>query len=106
MHINKNNSSECNNKIPNKPIAFPKLKEMLQIQRKLPNACCTILQDDHIKEVTESFLPGSCLRKYPEFEDLLCLGCAHLESIYIVYIIYSRIDIHCINIVYIIMNFY
>lgn len=34
--------------------------------------------------MTESFLPESCLRKYPEFEDLLCLGCAPLESKYVV----------------------
>ena len=34
--------------------------------------------------MTKSFLPDSCLRKYPEFEDLLCLGCAPLESKYVV----------------------
>lgn len=45
-------------------------------------ACCTILHDGQIKDFTETILPSSCLRKYPEFEDLLCLACSPLESVY------------------------
>lgn len=48
------------------------------------NACCTILHDEYIREYTMSLLPESCLRKYPEFEDLLCLMCSPYESKYVV----------------------
>lgn len=36
-----------------------------------------------IKDITESFLPEPCLRKYPELEDLLCLPCSPYESNYL-----------------------
>lgn len=60
-------------------LALPNLKKCYKYNEA---ACCTILHDDQIKDKTESLLPSSCLRKYPEFEDLLCLACAPLESVY------------------------
>lgn len=46
-------------------------------------ACCTITHDNYINEYLSSILTTSCMRKYPEFEYLMCFGCHPFESLYI-----------------------
>lgn len=46
-------------------------------------SCCTILHDTYISEYTSSLIIDACLRKYPEFEDLLCFVCSPLQEKYI-----------------------
>ena len=41
------------------------------------------VHDDYINDYVESILSSSCIRKYPEFENLMCFGCHPLESNYI-----------------------
>ena len=46
-------------------------------------ACCMSVHDDYINNHLNNILTTSCLRKYSELEDLMCLGCHPLEMFYI-----------------------
>lgn len=46
-------------------------------------ACCLSVHDDYIKDQLSSMLTDSCLGKYNELEDLMCLGCHPFEMEYI-----------------------
>ena len=46
-------------------------------------ACCMSVHDDYIDEQIGNILSPSCIRKYTEFENLMCFGCHPLESNYI-----------------------
>ena len=41
------------------------------------------MNDEYIREKTLEIIPESCLRRYPELEDLLCLSCSPYEGNYI-----------------------
>lgn len=47
------------------------------------DACCMSVHDDYINNHLNNILTTSCLRKYSELEDLMCLGCHPLEMFYI-----------------------
>ena len=59
---------------------FPSLSKCYQYNN---NACCTSVHDDIISQMTSNLLTDPCLRKYPELEQLMCLGCHPLEFSYI-----------------------
>ena len=46
-------------------------------------ACCMSVHDDYISTQLNNLLTTSCLRKYSELEDLMCLGCHPFEMYYI-----------------------
>lgn len=45
-------------------------------------ACCLSVHDDYIKDQLSAMLTDSCLGKYTELEDLMCLGCHPFEMAY------------------------
>lgn len=49
----------------------------------LTNACCTSVHDDYIYTAISNLLTNSCMRKYTELEELMCLGCHPYESSYV-----------------------
>ena len=65
------------------------------------NACCTSVHDDYIYTAISNLLTTSCMRKYTELEELMCLGCHPYESSYIdrekrrVYICIRDEDVEC-----------
>ena len=59
---------------------FPSLSKCYKYNNE---ACCMSVHDDYINDYVESILSSSCIRKYPEFENLMCFGCHPLESNYI-----------------------
>ena len=60
---------------------FPSLSKCYKYNNE---ACCLSVHDDYISSHVDSILSPSCVRKYPEFENLMCFGCHPLESNYIV----------------------
>ena len=80
MHINKNKPSKRKINFINYKKPFPNLSKCYKYNEA---ACCTILHDSAIEDYTNAILPSSCLRKYTELEDLLCVGCSPLESKYL-----------------------
>lgn len=46
------------------------------------DACCNSVHDQYIDTEINNLLTPSCLRKYPELEDLFCLGCHPAEPYY------------------------
>jgi hypothetical protein len=46
-------------------------------------ACCLSVHDDYISGFIDSILSPSCIRKYTDFENLMCLGCHPLEYRYL-----------------------
>ena len=59
---------------------FPSLSKCYKYNNE---ACCMSVHDDYIDEVISKILSPSCIRKYSEFENLMCFGCHPLESNYI-----------------------
>lgn len=59
---------------------FPSLTKCYRFNN---NACCTSVHDDYINTSLENLLTTSCMRKYNELEELMCLGCHPYESSYI-----------------------
>ena len=59
---------------------FPSLTKCYRFNN---NACCTSVHDDYIYTVISNLLTNSCIRKYAELEELMCLGCHPYESSYI-----------------------
>ena len=59
---------------------FPSLSKCYQYNN---NACCTSVHDDIISQMTSNLLTDPCLRKYPELEQLMCLGCHPYEFTYV-----------------------
>lgn len=59
---------------------FPSLAKCYRFNN---NACCTSVHDDYINTSLGNLLTTSCMRKYNELEELMCLGCHPYESSYI-----------------------
>ena len=59
---------------------FPSLSKCYKYNNE---ACCLSVHDEIIKDYINSILSTSCIRKYPQFENLMCLGCHPSESKYI-----------------------
>ena len=59
---------------------FPSLSKCYKYNNE---ACCMSVHDEYISDYLSSLLPTSCLRKYGELEDLMCLACHPLESLYV-----------------------
>ena len=59
---------------------FPSLSKCYKYNNE---ACCMSVHDDYIDETINTILSPSCIRKYTEFENLMCFGCHPLESNYI-----------------------
>lgn len=59
---------------------FPSLTKCYRFNN---NACCTSVHDDYIYTAISNLLTTSCIRKYTELEELMCLGCHPYESSYI-----------------------
>ena len=76
---------------------FPSLTKCYRFNN---NACCTSVHDDYIYTAISNLLTTSCMRKYTELEELMCLGCHPYESSYIdrekrrVYICNADISLH------------
>ena len=59
---------------------FPSLSKCYKYNNE---ACCLSVHDDYINEQINMLLSESCIRKYAEFENLMCFGCHPMESKYI-----------------------
>lgn len=59
---------------------FPSLEKCYKYNNE---ACCTSVHDEYISGYIESILPSACVRKYNDFENLMCFGCHPLSSNYI-----------------------
>ena len=59
---------------------FPSLSKCYKYNNE---ACCMSVHDDYIENYVSSILSPSCIRKYTDFENLMCFGCHPLESKYI-----------------------
>lgn len=59
---------------------FPSLTKCYRFNN---NACCTSVHDDYINTSIGNILTASCMRKYTELEELMCLGCHPYENQYI-----------------------
>jgi len=59
---------------------FPSLSKCYKYNNE---ACCLSVHDDYISSYIDSILSPSCVRKYTDFENLMCLGCHPLEHKYI-----------------------
>ena len=59
---------------------FPSLVKCYKYNNE---ACCVSVHDDYINNYISSILTDACLRKYNEFEDLMCFACHPLENYYI-----------------------
>ena len=59
---------------------FPSLSKCYKYNNE---ACCLSVHDDYINNYIAEILSESCIRKYSEFENLMCFGCHPLESKYI-----------------------
>ena len=59
---------------------FPSLSKCYKYNNE---ACCMSVHDDYIDGEINKILSESCIRKYSEFENLMCFGCHPLESNYI-----------------------
>ena len=76
----KSKSPHCTlTKSPSKD-PFPSLVKCYKYNNE---ACCMSVHDDYISNYISSILTDPCLRKYSEFEDLMCFGCHPLEKYYI-----------------------
>lgn len=64
---------------------FPSLSKCYKYNNE---ACCLSVHDDYISNQIDSILSPSCVRKYPDFENLMCLGCHPLEHKYV----YNKTD--------------
>ena len=79
-NINKKKSDNCT--LTRKPSQdpFPSLSKCYKYNNE---ACCMSVHDDYIDSKISEILSPSCIRKYSEFENLMCFGCHPLESLYI-----------------------
>ena len=59
---------------------FPSLSKCYKYNNE---ACCKSVHDDYINEYIGKILSPSCIRKYTEFENLMCFGCHPLERNYV-----------------------
>ena len=59
---------------------FPSLSKCYKYNNE---ACCLSVHDDYISGYIDSLLSPSCIRKYTDFENLMCLGCHPLEYRYL-----------------------
>ena len=59
---------------------FPSLSKCYKYNNE---ACCLSVHDDYINDYISQILSESCIRKYSDFENLMCFGCHPLESKYI-----------------------
>ena len=77
--INNTHSNTCTlTGFPSKD-PFPSLVTCYKYNNE---ACCLSVHDDYIKDQLSSMLTDSCLGKYNELEDLMCLGCHPFEMAY------------------------
>ena len=59
---------------------FPSLSKCYKYNNE---ACCLSVHDEIIKDYISSILSTSCIRKYSQFESIMCLGCHPLERNYL-----------------------
>lgn len=59
---------------------FPSLSKCYKYNNE---ACCTSVHDEYISGYISEILPDACLRKYNDFENLMCFGCHPLSSNYL-----------------------
>lgn len=59
---------------------FPSLSKCYKYNNE---ACCLSVHDDYISGYIDNLLSPSCIRKYTDFENLMCLGCHPLEYKYL-----------------------
>ena len=77
---NNNNSKACTLTRKESQDPFPSLSKCYKYNNE---ACCMSVHDDYIDEQIQNILSPSCIRKYTEFENLMCFGCHPLERTYI-----------------------
>ena len=82
-----NNSDQGQNKnsictLTRKPSQdpFPSLAKCYKYNNE---ACCMSVHDEYIDGYINSILSEPCIRKYSDFENLMCFGCHPLENRYI-----------------------
>lgn len=76
----KENRKECYLTKSKSMDPFPSLSRCYKYNNE---ACCTSVHDEFISEYIEQILPMACLRKYSDFENLMCFGCHPLSSNYL-----------------------
>ena len=76
----KSKSEKCTLTLSPSKDPFPSLVKCYKYNNE---ACCMSVHDDYISNYISSILTDPCLRKYSEFEDLMCFGCHPLEKFYI-----------------------
>ena len=59
---------------------FPSLAKCYKYNNE---ACCMSVHDEYIDGYISSILSEPCIRKYSDFENLMCFGCHPLENRYI-----------------------
>ena len=59
---------------------FPSLSKCYKYNNE---ACCLSVHDEIISDYIQNLLSTSCIRKYTQFENIMCLGCNPLESNYL-----------------------
>lgn len=77
---NKSKSDHCT--LTEKPSKDP-FPSLVKCYKYNNEACCMSVHDDYISNYISTLLTDPCLRKYSEFEDLMCLACHPLESNYV-----------------------
>jgi hypothetical protein len=73
-------SDHCTLTGENSKDPFPSLVKCYKYNNE---ACCVSVHDDFINNYISNILTDACLRKYNEFEDLMCFACHPLENYYL-----------------------
>ena len=76
------NSEKCTLTRRGSEDPYPSLSKCYKYNNE---ACCMSVHDDYINDYINKILSPSCVRKYPNFENLMCFGCHPLENKYIDY---------------------
>ena len=75
-----NNTNVCT--LTSRPSADP-YPSLLKCYKYNNDACCLSVHDDYIETYINQIFSPACVRKYPLFEILMCLGCHPSEYKYL-----------------------
>ena len=76
----KSKSEKCTLTLSPSKDPFPSLVKCYKYNNE---ACCMSVHDEYIDGYISSILSEPCIRKYSDFENLMCFGCHPLENRYI-----------------------
>ena len=76
----KSNNNTCT--LTSRPSADP-YPSLLKCYKYNNDACCLSVHDDYIETYINQIFSPACVRKYPLFEILMCLGCHPSEYKYL-----------------------